>query len=559
MAEAPNPANPTPTLPANGAAADVDLSGHVLGDFKLLHRLGQGGMGQVYVAEQLSLRRKVALKLLRPELASNTTSLQRFKAEAEAVARATHANIVQIHAIGQSSGLNFMALEYVEGRNLREYVEKKGPPDVLLGLGIMAQIAAALQRASELGIVHRDIKPENILITKKGEVKVADFGLSRCFDEPLNLTQTGVTMGTPLYMSPEQFDKKPVDHRSDIYSFGAMSYFMFTGHPPFRGESPYEVAYQHVHKDPEPLGDIRPDLPAELPAIIHRMMAKPPEARYQTGREVLRDVTRLRDILIVAGSGPMPLTPSGSLPGLSAEFPPSRTQPVPTRSRWPLVVAAAVVLALGGGLFAGWLQQRDPENAAAPAPGVPGGDDVNPARALYTAREREKELQRLVKEHLPPGSRLDQMVGLKHSLELGLFYLREKRLDDAEQLFKEVGNAGVKVYPYHVLSQLGKAMVLAFRDEPAESNKQFVTTVAEFEKVEKFVGTKPLPPGLRKDVKLYGERIETYDLLWKNNPPLREMVARALNHNHRNAPEAFPPELEAYRHPPRPVIRGAPQ
>src|SRR5262249_54747063 len=153
----------------------------------------------------------------RPELTANAGALDRFKREAEAAARATHANIVQIYAIGEADGIQFMALEYVEGRNLREFLDKKGPPETLVALSIMRQIAAALQRAGELGVIHRDIKPENILLTRRGEVKVADFGLSRVLSEAgpaLNLTQTGMTMGTPLYMSPEQVEGKPVDPRT---------------------------------------------------------------------------------------------------------------------------------------------------------------------------------------------------------------------------------------------------------------------------------------------------------------------------------------------------------
>ena len=214
--------NATQTSPAPDRlpTGERDLTGRTLADFHILRHLGHGGMGQVYLAEQISLKRKVALKILRPGLAGDPTSLQRFKQEAMSVAQATHANIVQIYAIGDADGLSYMALEYVEGRTLREYVQKKGPPDLLLSLSIMRQVASALQRASELGIIHRDIKPENILLTRKGEVKVADFGLSRCLagDRPaLNLTQSGVTMGTPMYMSPEQVEGKAVDCRTDIY------------------------------------------------------------------------------------------------------------------------------------------------------------------------------------------------------------------------------------------------------------------------------------------------------------------------------------------------------
>src|SRR5260370_13474307 len=176
--------NQTQTSPASGtpAANMMDLTGQTLGDFQILRKIGQGGMGQVYLAEQISLKRKVALKLLRPELAANDTALSRVKREAESVARATHANIVQVYFIGEHKGHHFMALEYVEGRNLRDYLARKGPPELLLGLSIMRQIAAALQRASELGIIHRDIKPENILLTRKAEVKVPDFGLSRVLE-----------------------------------------------------------------------------------------------------------------------------------------------------------------------------------------------------------------------------------------------------------------------------------------------------------------------------------------------------------------------------------------
>src|SRR5438270_4299611 len=210
----------TPSARAGEQGTAPDLTGRTLGDFLILRRLGQGGMGQVYLAEQISLKRPVALKILRADLAADAASLERFKAEAEAVARATHANIVQVYAVGEAGGVRYMALEYVEGRNLREYLARKGPPDVPLVLSILRQVAAALQRAGELGIVHRDIKPDNILLTRKGEVKVADFGLSRCFVQEqtaVHLTQPGLTLGTPLYMSPEQIQGLPIDPRTDIY------------------------------------------------------------------------------------------------------------------------------------------------------------------------------------------------------------------------------------------------------------------------------------------------------------------------------------------------------
>lgn len=557
MDKPPQSTDPRATPPqAAMFGSDADLSGLVLGDFRLLRRLGQGGMGQVYLAEQLSLHRQVALKIVRPQLAETAaaaeTLLKRFRAEAETVARATHANIVQIYAIDQAGDLNYMALEYVEGRNLRELVEKQKPIAFAHGLKIMAQVAAALQRAAELSIVHRDIKPENILVARNGDVKVADFGLSRCFDRPLDLTRSGVVMGTPLYMSPEQVEmKSPVDHRSDLYSFGATCYFMFAGIPPFRGETPIEVAYQHVHNDPTPLADLRPDLPPEVCALVHRMMAKKPEERYQTAGEVVREIERIRQHMLLANSTAL----------LSDAVRPAAPQPVrvltvpgqacPWYQRHVIGISA-VALAIGIGLAIGWFRQRP--STIANLPGELGPDD-GAARALFSPKEREqgllKQVQQDFKPYGPPGK---DLTGLTAAVDLGLLYLDERRLDEADTFFKNLCPDGEKDCNGRLLSQLGHAMVLAFRDQPAESNRQFVLIAIELERLEKATrsGAK-LPDGVRK------EDVEVYNLLWKTNPPappLREMVARALNYNLLNDPNSRPKVLDALRAPPLPASQG---
>ena len=180
-----------------------------------------------------------------------------------------HANIVQIHEVGCVEGVHYIAQEYVQGQNLREYLARDGLPDLQLAVKVMCPVAAALHKAAEQGIVHRDIKPENIMLAKSGEVKVADFGLARRTQEDaLNLTQVGQTMGTPLYMSPEQVEGKPLDPRSDIYSLGVTCYHMLAGSPPFRGETALSVAVQHLKSQPERLENLRPDLPPEL--VPHR-------------------------------------------------------------------------------------------------------------------------------------------------------------------------------------------------------------------------------------------------------------------------------------------------
>jgi len=527
MENASSSASASKITPVDDSAREpeIDLCGTTLGDFRVLRRLGRGGMGQVYLAEQVSLKRHVALKILRPDLAANVRSLERFKREAEAVARTTHANIVQVYAIGHENGIRFMALEYVEGRNLREFVERKGPPDAHVAISIMRQVAAALQRASELGIIHRDIKPENILLTRKGEVKVTDFGLSRCFADdapPTNLTQSGVTMGTPLYMSPEQVEGKPVDPRTDIYSFGVTAYYMLAGHPPFRGQTAFEVAVQHVQQEPPPLAQVRPDLPAELLTLVHKLMAKNPQDRFQTGREVVKELARIRDSL--AGVTAAFKLGSGSLPELPIDSTTSAAHVrIPRRRPW--LPIAAVVAAMLLGLAAGWLYYR-------PSSAQSGKEDFAPVQPLLTKQERERQLVALVRENTDPKGQLDVMAGLKFSIDLGLIYLKERRLNEAEKFFQSLDRPDQKTRQYRELGQLGKAMVYAFRDQPRESNKLFLA-VLEDERTHKFVGLRS----------------------WYADPQMREMIAEALNYNFTNDP-ASPAVLEKLRHPPFPARRA---
>ncbi len=272
----------------------ADLVGKKLKDYIVLRRLGRGAMSDVYLAEQISLGRQVALKVLNEELARDPAYVRRFHHEARAAAALVHANIVQIFEVGQDEGLHYIAQEYVPGRNLGEIIHAKGALQPRLALDILRQVAAALTKAASEGIVHRDIKPENIMLSKSGEVKVADFGLARVQgDGSVNLTQVGVTMGTPLYMSPEQIEGGPLDLRSDIYSLGVTAYHMLAGSPPFGGDSPLSVAVQHLHQTAEPLSRRRPDVPEKLAAIVDRMLAKKPDDRYAEPAVLLRELHQL--------------------------------------------------------------------------------------------------------------------------------------------------------------------------------------------------------------------------------------------------------------------------
>ncbi len=281
-----------------------DLTGVTLDDFRVEKLLGRGGMGEVYLATQVSLNRPVALKVLKPDFASNPTYLGRLKTEATAVAKLNHPNIVHVYTLGCVGDINFIAMEYVEGTNLKEYIVKKGALDLPLAYSIMKQTGQAIGAAGEIGLIHRDVKPENILMTRKGRVKVADFGLCRDQDgQGLHLTQSGVTMGTPLYMSPEQAQGHAVDHRSDLYSLGVTFYNMLAGVPPFRAETALALALKQVREAPRSMLVHRPDLPPELDRLVLKLMAKSPADRYQSAGEMLAELAKLRDVLQI-GSAP---------------------------------------------------------------------------------------------------------------------------------------------------------------------------------------------------------------------------------------------------------------
>jgi serine/threonine-protein kinase len=291
-------------LPRQGGLHPLaDLTGVVLGDFQVEKLLGRGGMGEVYLATQLSLNRPVALKVLRPDFASNPTYLGRLKIEATAVARLNHPNIVQVYTCGMSDDIHFIAMEYVQGTNLKDYIVKKGALELPLAFSIMRQTAQAVGAAGEVGLIHRDVKPENILITKKGRVKVADFGLCRDQEGGSgHLTQSGITMGTPLYMSPEQAQGHAVDQRSDLYSMGVTFYHMLTGFPPFRAETALALALKHVREAPRSMLVHRADLPTPLDRMVMKLMAKAPQDRYQSAGELLTDLAKLRDSLQIGAS-----------------------------------------------------------------------------------------------------------------------------------------------------------------------------------------------------------------------------------------------------------------
>jgi serine/threonine-protein kinase len=258
-----------------------------VGGFRIRRKLGEGGMGAVYVAEQLSLGRDVALKLLPASLSENSEFVERFLREARLAAGVSHPNVVGVHEAGAEEGLHFMAMELVRGKSLSELLRERGPLSESEVHSALGQAARGLGAAAKIGLIHRDIKPANILLTEDGIIKVADFGLAKNTGSASLLTQSGQVMGTPAYMSPEQGQAEEVDLRSDIYSLGATAFHLLTGRIPFAGDTAVAILMQHAQAPLPPPESIRPGLSGDVSRLIRKMMAKLPRDRFGSYDELL--------------------------------------------------------------------------------------------------------------------------------------------------------------------------------------------------------------------------------------------------------------------------------
>ena len=283
------------------------MIGKTISHYRIFEELGRGGMGVVYKAEDVKLKRTVALKCLHPELTKDSEAKQRFLIEARAAAALDHPNICAIHEIDEADGQTFIVMGYVEGQSLAEKI-KNERLKIKEIVDIAIQIAEGLQAAHEHGIVHRDIKPANIMITKENRVKILDFGLAKLTGQT-QLTKDNSTLGTVAYMSPEQLSGKQVDQRTDIWSFGVVLYKMLTGKLPFAGEYEQAIIYSILNEEPEPCGD----LPLDLERIISKSLAKNPDERYQYAEEILADLRIVRRKLDKHSS----FTPVGKTPSLT--------------------------------------------------------------------------------------------------------------------------------------------------------------------------------------------------------------------------------------------------
>lgn len=301
------------TVVAPSAVAAAQHAANALGPYRIIKELGRGGMGAVYAAIDTRLDRRLALKVMLPQFAADAAAKERFLREARAAAKISHDNVVTVYEADERDGVPYIAMQFLEGLPLDAYLKKKGSPTVQQVFRIAAEAAAGLAAAHKLGLVHRDIKPANLwLEAPNGRVKVLDFGLAKPVDAEVELTKSGAVVGTPAYMSPEQARGERVDHRTDLFSLGAVMYRLCAGKVPFSGPTTMAVLMALGMEEPPPVREANPDVPEALAALIHQLLSKRADARPQSATEVVKRLRAIAEELAVPRA--LPVDQSTSLP-----------------------------------------------------------------------------------------------------------------------------------------------------------------------------------------------------------------------------------------------------
>ena len=321
------------------------------GRYRIQRKLGAGGMADVYLAEDQELGRRVAIKILNSRHGNDDQFIERFRREAKNAAALNHPNIVSIYDRGEAEDTYYIAMEFLDGRTLKELIISRGAAPINVAIEYARQILSALRFAHRHGIVHRDIKPHNVLVDGEGRVKVTDFGIARAGTS--QMTETGSIVGTAQYLSPEQARGGEVDPRSDLYSLGVVLYELLTGKTPFDGETPVEIAMKHLSTTPKPPSSLRPDVPRELDMVVLRALAKNPDDRYQSADEMESDLERVARGARVAAATVDTATQVMSRPAVAAAAASATAAtmiaPPPTAAAPPPVVVDEEEIQEGGG------------------------------------------------------------------------------------------------------------------------------------------------------------------------------------------------------------------
>ncbi len=347
-----------------------DLTGKNLSNYKIMDKLGKGGMATVYKAHELSLNRMVALKVLSPRLSEDTEFIKRFQREAQAAAKLNHPNIVQIYAIGEEKGIHYFAMEYIKGKTLAHIKKEEGTLPAARAIPIIKEVAEALGEAHKVGLVHRDIKPSNIMMDASGRAKVTDFGIAFVAEAKTKLTREGSIIGTPEYLSPEQCEGKPLDGRSDIYSLGVTLYEILTGKTPYEADTPVSMMMKIVQGNFLPINKVNPNVPLPVQKVVERMMQTDTQKRYASVNELLKSLQEVeKEITLSEGKAAVKKTVSRIDPASAGVRQPVEQHFQEQKKRgnlWPAVAVAAIIVLLLGGAFAAKVFYFDKKSSETP-------------------------------------------------------------------------------------------------------------------------------------------------------------------------------------------------